>query len=80
MLVDPRYHRVCLSYWGIKCSHIVDHALGANQMSVNELRFELDEMGLNVGGSKVPSRLSLVLGYSMKDWVMNENLCTNRAH
>ena len=60
-------------------SHIVDHALGANQMSVNELRFELDEMGLNVGGSKVPSRLSLILGHSMKDWVMNGNLCTNRA-
>ena len=48
-------------------------------MSVNELRFELDEMGLNVGGSKVPWRLSLVLGHSMKDWVMNGNLCTNRA-
>ena len=60
-------------------SHLVDHALGANQMSVNELRFELDEMGLNVGGSKVPSRLSLVFGHSTKDWAMNGNLCTNRT-
>ena len=60
-------------------SHIVDHALGVNQISVNELRFELDEIGLNVGGSKAPSRLPLVLEHAMKDWVMNGNLCTNRA-